>query len=165
MKDTRKVTCCYQAMSQSCAFCSPFSGFERNTDVSPITIRSVVAEYTSLMDRVASDRERQRATEIAKAALVGQVSILQAVRELVSLAHTDAVHDESDRRLIIGIDSETDHLPVGAVRKLWAPEALREKDVEIASAEARWKAKFLEACNRIAEVDLFAGQLPLSLNE
>ena len=106
------------------------------------------------MDRMASDGERQRATEIAKAALNGQISILEAVRELVSLAHTDALHDEADRLLIIGIDSETGHLPIGEVRKLWAPEALQEKDVEIASAEAFWKAKFLDVCTRIAEPDI-----------
>ena len=97
---------------------------------------SAVAEYTSLMDRIASDPERQCAREITKAALDGQISILEAVRKLVSLAHTDAVYDEADRLLIIGIDSKTDHLPVGEVRKLWAPDALREKDLEIASAEA-----------------------------
>ena len=114
----------------------------------------MVAEYTSLMDRMASDGERQRAREIANAVLNGQISILEAVRELVSLAHTDAIRLEADRRLIIGIESETDHLPVGEVRKLWAPEALREKDVEIAAAEARWKAKLLDACGRIAEPDI-----------
>ena len=55
-----------------------------------------------------------------------------------------------DRRLIIGIDSEIGHLPVGEVRTLWAPDALKEKDAEIAVAEERWKTKFLEACRRIA---------------
>lgn len=100
---------------------------------------------------IASDWERQRARDVAKAALEGQISILEAVRKLFPLAHTDAVCDEADRGLIIGIYSETDHLPVGEVRRLWAPEALREKDIEIASVEAWWKATFLEACKRIAE--------------
>jgi hypothetical protein len=106
------------------------------------------------MDRMASDCERQRARDVAKAALKGSISILEAVRELASLAHTDAIDDEADRLLIIGIDSDTDDLPVGEVRKAWAPGALRDKDVQIASAEARWRAKFLQACRRIAEVDI-----------
>ena len=92
--------------------------------------------------------------EVAKAVLDGRISTLEAVRELFPLAHTDAIADEAYRRLIIGIQSETDHLPVGEVRRLWAPEALREKDIEIASAEAWWKADFLQACKRIAEGDL-----------
>ena len=106
------------------------------------------------MDRIASDPERQCAREITKVTLDGQISILETVRKLVSLAHTDAVYDEADRLLIIGIDSKTDHLPVGEVRKLWAPDALREKELEIASAEAFWKAKPLDICKRIAEPDI-----------
>ena len=101
------------------------------------------------MDRKASDRERQQASAIAQQALQGQITILQAVRALVSLAHTDAIQNEADRRLIIGIDSETDHLPVGAVRSLWAADALIEKDIQIERAEAHWKAAFLEICKRI----------------
>jgi hypothetical protein len=75
---------------------------------------------------------------------------LEAVRELHSLAHTDAVSDEEDRILVIAIDSETDDLPVGLVRELWAADALEEKDKEIKRAEELYKVRFLEACKRIA---------------
>ena len=64
-----------------------------------------------MMDRIASDRERQSAVEVAKAVLDGHISTLEAVRELFPLAHTDAIANEPDRRLIIGVLS--DHLPVG----------------------------------------------------
>ena len=70
------------------------------------------------MDEKASDSERQRAREIAEAVLDGRTTILEGVRELVYLAHTDAIANEADRMLIIGIDSETDHLPVGAFSQL-----------------------------------------------
>lgn len=43
-----------------------------------------------------------------------------------------AIQNETDRRLIIGIDSDTDHLPVGAVRDVWAADALIEKEIQIA---------------------------------
>jgi hypothetical protein len=102
------------------------------------------------MDRRATDRERRQASELAQRALDGSSTMLEAVRELVPLAHTDAIANEADRLLIIGIDSETDHLPVGAVRKLWASDALLTKETEIARAEANWKAEFLDACKRIA---------------
>ena len=102
------------------------------------------------MDRRASDWERQRAKELAKAVLDGRTTILEAVRELVSLAHTDAIATEADRTLIIVIESETDSLPIGEVRKLWAPDALQAKEPEIERAEALWKTEFLEACKRIA---------------
>jgi hypothetical protein len=102
------------------------------------------------MMRVASDWERQWAREVSEAVLDGRTSILEAARELVSLAHTDAIANEEDRKLIIAIESETDDLPIGRVSKLWAPDALRAKQPEIERAEALWKTEFLDACKRIA---------------
>ena len=102
------------------------------------------------MDRRASDWERERVKELAKAVLDGRTTILEAVRQLVSLAHTDAIANEADRTLIIAIESETDSLPIGEVRKLWAPDALQAKQPEIERAEALWKQEFLDACKRIA---------------
>ena len=103
------------------------------------------------MDRRASDWERQRAREVAEAVLDGRTTVLEAARELVSIAHTDAIAHEEDRILIIAIESETDDLPIGEVRKLWAPYALEVKDAEIARCEELWKAQFIEACKRIVE--------------
>jgi len=124
-----------------------------------ITLSPFRAEYTLFRGqnvyRQTSIGFRASAGEGDSAVRVGWPKpVLEAARGLVYLAHTDAITDVEDRRLIIGIESETDHLPVGEVRRLWAPEALREKDLEIASAEAWWKAKFLEACKRIAEGDI-----------
>jgi hypothetical protein len=81
--------------------------------------------------------------------LEGGTTVLEAARELVSLAHTDAIAELEDRRFIIGVASETDHLPVGEVRKRWAASALEEKDVEIARAEELYRTDFLETCRRI----------------
>jgi hypothetical protein len=103
------------------------------------------------MVRRASEWERQRAKQIGAAVLDGRNTVLEAVRELCPLAHTDAIADEGDRTLVMAIESETDALPVGEVRKLWAPCALEAKDAEIARAEELYKAQVLEACKRIAE--------------
>jgi len=117
----------------------------------PSRVWRCLPAYTSLMDRRASEWERRRTKEIAAAVLDGRTTLLEAVRELCPLAHTDAITDEEDRTLVIAIESETDDLPVGEVRKLWAPSALEAKDAEIARAEELYKARFLEACKRIAE--------------
>jgi hypothetical protein len=53
------------------------------------------------------------------------------------------------RKFIIAVESETDHLPVGEVRKPWASYALREKDVEIAHAEELYRTDFLQTCRKI----------------
>jgi hypothetical protein len=104
----------------------------------------------TFISRHASESEHQQARDVAESVLAGRTKVLEAIRAFVPLAHTDAIADVEDRRLIIGIDSQTDHLPVGEVRKLWAPSALKEKDVEISRAEELHRSDFLEACRRIA---------------
>ena len=103
------------------------------------------------MTQTASDWERQKVKDVATAILTGQLSILEGTRALCPMAHTDAIAYEDDRRLVIGIESETDHLPVGEVRKLWRPDSLLEKDEEIARCEALWKDELLAVCRRILE--------------
>src|SRR5580698_8289861 len=107
----------------------------------------------TFIDRQATESDHLRAREVAQAVLDGRTTVLEAVRELVSVAHTDAVAKLEDRRFIIGVASETDHLPVGEVRKLWATSALKEKDVEIACFEELYRADFLETCRRIVQTD------------
>ena len=108
----------------------------------------------TFIDRRATESDHLRAREIAQAVLDGETTVLEAVRELVSVAHTDAVAELEDRRFIIGVASETDHLPVGEVRRLWASSALREKDVEIARAEESYRGDFLETCRRILRTEV-----------
>jgi hypothetical protein len=52
----------------------------------------------TFIDRLASESDHRRAKEIAQAALDGRTTVLEAVRALVSLAHTDAVADVEDRK-------------------------------------------------------------------
>jgi hypothetical protein len=107
----------------------------------------------TFIDRRATAADYLRAKEIAQSVLDGRTTVLEAVRELVSLAHTDAVAELEDRRFIIGVASETDDLPVGEVRKLWASYALKEKDAEIARAEELYRADFMETCQRIVKTE------------
>ena len=128
-------------------------------DFSPIVVAAFRQHILRFMDRTfidrrASESDHRKAREIAQSVLDGRTTVLEAVRALVSLAHTDAVADVEDRRFIIGIESETDHLPVGEVRALWASSALKKKDVEIARAEELYRSDFLETCRRIVQTKL-----------
>ena len=49
----------------------------------------------------------------------------------------------------VGIDSETDHLPIGEERQHWNPEALRERDVEIERSQEHWRDYALDACRKL----------------
>ena len=69
--------------------------------------------------------------KIASAIIAGDIGIIEGARELALLGHEIADDFDSDFMPFVAIDSETDHLPVGKVRKFWSPEALRDKDKEI----------------------------------
>ncbi|HWX94046.1 MAG TPA: hypothetical protein VNY29_15570 [Terriglobales bacterium] len=98
-----------------------------------------------------SETERLSAKKVAQAVLSGRMGVLKACRELATLGHTPGVMSEEIHNVFVGADSETDHLPIGAVRELWDSEVLLEKDREIAEMEARWKDRVLAACKKIVD--------------
>ena len=61
------------------------------------------------------------------------------------------VHHHEDFVLFVGIDSETDHLPVDIERTNWSAEALERKDKEIADAEAFYQTDVTAACKKLIE--------------
>jgi hypothetical protein len=93
---------------------------------------------------------RQKVARIAQDMIDGQVGIIDGSRQLASLRHRIDM-DEMDEDFLpfVGIDSETDSLPLGDDRRHWAADALRRKDAEIAAAEAHWRGYALPACERL----------------
>jgi hypothetical protein len=76
------------------------------------------------------------AVSIAKRALAGSITAIDAVRELLPLRHRMEIQgDDPDFSVLARIEERTANLPFGDFRSLWAPDALREKDREIAVAE------------------------------
>lgn len=72
-----------------------------------------------------SERERNiraQILDVAKQLIAGQVGVIAASRQLSHLRH------EVEPRVVLltftGIDSETDALPIGSVRKEWDQGAL-----------------------------------------
>jgi hypothetical protein len=90
---------------------------------------------------------------IAKQFLAGGKSgVIETARALAPLRH-DA--DSEVNQLLLtftGIDSETDTLPVGHVRSYWAPDALEQKDREIARAEGFYREAAVDAATRLIQL-------------
>jgi hypothetical protein len=84
----------------------------------------------------------------ANAFLAGQVGALETARSLAGFTGIDAQLDEV-LVTFIAVDSETDALPLGEVRKFWNQEALKRQDIEIAKAEARYREKIAAACREL----------------
>ena len=75
------------------------------------------------------DLARKRVVEIAGGILAGRLRPLLGARYLSRYVHD--LEDEISHDAwctIVGVDSESDDLPIGPERQYWAPEALREKD-------------------------------------
>ena len=94
--------------------------------------------------------QRQHLCEIAKAILAGDLGIIAGARQLIPFRHEIELADaEDDFRVLVGIDSETDHLPIGSQQLDWAGAALRKKKKEIAAAEAHATEDVLGVCQRL----------------
>jgi hypothetical protein len=87
---------------------------------------------------------RAAAVAIAERVLRGELDFVTGARLLVDLRGSVGVpSDDPDLLTFIGIDSETDALPIGPVRERWAPEALAEKADAIDRAQ-RWAREYGE---------------------
>ena len=94
--------------------------------------------------------QRQRFYEIAKATLAGDLGVITGVRQLIAFQHKiELAEAEDDFRVLVGIDSETDHLPIGSQRLNWSETALRKKEREIVEAEAHAAEDVLRVCQRL----------------
>ena len=93
---------------------------------------------------------RSRVVEICTAILAGTLDVLDGCHSLASL-RWEAEVDEGDQDFVTfaAISSETDALPVGEVRKHWAPEALAKLDPDIQSATAWALPLAIPACKSV----------------
>jgi hypothetical protein len=94
----------------------------------------------------------ERIRTVAKQLLAGEIGVIVAARELASF--WQKVGPELSEALVIfvGIDSETDALPVGEVRRHWNPDALSVEDQKIAAAEQVYRSEALVACTRLLHI-------------
>jgi hypothetical protein len=96
-------------------------------------------------------RERKKLVDIVRRMLNGEVSFLDGA--LMIPASSTLEIDEFDVDFIpfIAINSESDRLPLGEVRRHWQPEALAKLQPEIDSTE-KWAREIAsQHCQRIIE--------------
>jgi Elongation factor Tu C-terminal domain len=94
---------------------------------------------------------RGKVVAVARSILAGEVGIVAGARQFVRATHRVGVGSDQDFRFFIGVDSETDHLPLGEVRQRWNPDALLAKDAELADYEARVRERAFAACRSLIQ--------------
>jgi hypothetical protein len=118
----------------------------------PICGNNIAPEnLRAIRPTVETESVRACAKEVSQAVFSGRMGMIEASRELACLGHAPDVMNEEIHKVFVGVCTESDHLPIGAVRELWNPQVLEEKDREIADIEARWKDRILAGCKSILE--------------
>src|SRR5690348_2421711 len=84
---------------------------------------------------------RREIGRLAKAMLARSLSFIEGSREINRLRFDADLEWDPDIIPFVGIDSETDALPFGEVRKLWNQNALADLKPEIDKAE-QWAQSF-----------------------
>ena len=88
---------------------------------------------------------------ICEAMLNGKIGIIAGSRSLQSLGFELFKEHNEDFLIFLGIDSQTDHLPVDKERMNWNLEALDRKDVEISEWEKFYSDDALSQCTKLVE--------------
>jgi hypothetical protein len=108
-----------------------------------------------MASRIHNEEHRQflsgKIVAAARAVLTGELSIIAGARQLCGLGYEIGADRDGDFTFFVGLESETDHLPVGDVRKHWNAEALQEKEAEITRAEAFYRERAFDTCRRLIE--------------
>ena len=85
----------------------------------------------------------------AKCILSGELSIVAGARQFSGLRFDVGAQYDSDFIFFVGVDSETDHLPVGEVRSRWNSNVLKAKDAELQLYEASVRERAFEVCRSL----------------
>jgi hypothetical protein len=86
---------------------------------------------------------------LAQRMLAGEIGIAEGSGELAAWRFDVGADNDPDFIFFVGMDSETDDLPIGSARRHWNPEALRAKDAELAAYEAKVREEAFEICRRL----------------
>jgi hypothetical protein len=103
------------------------------------------------MDNI--EHARAEIGNLLERALLGQTSFIETARAMNGLVE-EAGFDRLSEPFVrfVGIDSETDHIPLGKVRDLWQTEAIERHRADWDGAEA-WAKQFGEqACREALEL-------------
>ncbi len=96
-----------------------------------------------------ANRIRVRILNVAKELIGGRLGVITASRELSQFRHDVEPQLAEILLTFTGINSETDTLPIGTVRKEWNRESLERMDREIADAERLYRDSAMSAATEL----------------
>jgi hypothetical protein len=97
------------------------------------------------------NEQRRRLVACANDLIEGRIGVIEASRQFSYYRSWFRAQDDPDFMTFVAIDSDTDNLPVGAVRQKWAIEVLEKKDIEIQHSEALHRSHATEAARNLVK--------------
>lgn len=94
----------------------------------------------------------KKVVSVATAMLHGDISLIEGCRKISGLRYNVSNPDHEVFLTIRGVDSETDHFPIGDLRKQYAPEYLQRLDKEMEDYIARVRDNIIASCHEIIRV-------------
>lgn len=127
-------------MNVECPFCAKSNAIVWPQDE---TLPLVVTPDNEISERQKSIQ--LRISKVAEQLIAGRLGVIAASRELSRLRDYAEPQVAEALLTFVGIDSETDTLPIGNVRKEWNRDALKEKDRQITKAEKFYRNTAMNA--------------------
>ena len=109
----------------------------------------MLGNMTTSSDISTVDEQRREMVRVAHSILDGSIGIVAGARQLTRLRFPSRAENDSDILVFVGIDSQTDHLPLGDVRRLWNIDVLKVKDEELQAYEAQVRERAFGSCKSL----------------
>jgi hypothetical protein len=98
------------------------------------------------------DSLRAQLVSAAQSIVDGRLGIVEGTRTMIGLAFKLEVQNDEPFLYFQGLDSRTDHFPIGVVREQWSRSALAREDALRESIEVSVKPQVLSHCQTIVRM-------------
>jgi hypothetical protein len=94
---------------------------------------------------------RTEAISVLREMISGKLDLVVGCRRVVKMQNQVPMPDTEAWRTIVGIESETDDVPIAEERAGWDPESLKEKENEVRAYLDDVRPMLLNACRKVLE--------------
>jgi hypothetical protein len=96
-------------------------------------------------------KQCRRLVARAKELIEGRIGLIESAREINKYGFWFQATEDPDFMVFHALHRETGQIPLGEVRKLWAPEGLLIEELKIQSAEMKFREKAQKAARNLVK--------------
>ena len=104
-----------------------------------------------MLDLERQSKLRTQCIDVCQSVIAGKIGLVEGVRSLVSLSFDLGCEDEQPFLGFRGIDSQSDHFPLGEFRDSWNKDALAREDAKRIDIEGDFRDQVVADCKEIID--------------